>query len=676
MPHFRSWGSGHSSLLRLAVSYLRVALVLALALVFAKPLQASGPAEGFQPVVPEELKMTSEPLVPGAPAIILFRQVDRDDNGTTSHQFNYYRIKILTEEGRKRAVVDIPFFKEQENIVGIHARTIRPDGAILDFDGKVFERPIVKAKGVKLLAKTFTLPDVQVGSIIEYYYTIDLREHLIFDSHWILSEELFTKRANFSLKPFSSSYQQFTCRWSWQELPPGTEAPKEGSDHIIRLEASNIPAFQTEDYMPPENELKSRVDFTYSEGASENDTEKFWKQTGKRLNDRVETIVGKRKTMEQAVTEIVSASDAPEVKLQKIYARVQRLHNSSYEVAKSEQEKKREKQKDAGNVEEIWKRGYADGQRLTWLFLALARAAGLEAYPVWASDRSNYFFNPRILDDSKLDANVVLVKLNGKDLYFDPGAAFTPYGLLPWPETGVLGLRLDKDGGSWVTTMLPPASESRIERHAQMRLLDTGDLEGTLALKFTGLEASTRRVEQRNADDAARKKFLEDQVREYIPAGVEVELTNKPDWNSSSPTLLAEYTLKVPGWSSGAGRRALVPVGLFSATEKHLFEHASRTHPIYFEFPFQRLDDISIDLPLGWKVSSLPSEKKQDGHVIVYSLKAEDAKGTLHIVRSLNVDFLQLETKYYPALRQFFQIVKSQDDQQIVLQPDSAATNN
>ena len=32
---------------------------------------------GFQPVNPEELKMTSEPLAPGAPAIILYRQVDR-----------------------------------------------------------------------------------------------------------------------------------------------------------------------------------------------------------------------------------------------------------------------------------------------------------------------------------------------------------------------------------------------------------------------------------------------------------------------------------------------------------------------------------------------------------------------------------------------------------------------
>ena len=166
---------------------------------------------GFQPVSPDELKMTSEPLAPGAPAIILFRQVERDDNGKTSHEGNYFRIKILNEEGRKYANVEIPFFKENEDVVSVHGRTIRPDGSIANFDGKVFEKNLVRGRGVKVLAKTFTLPDVQVGGIIEYFYTVDLEQHTldlmqyhIYNSNWILSEELFTRKAQFSLKPYTS----------------------------------------------------------------------------------------------------------------------------------------------------------------------------------------------------------------------------------------------------------------------------------------------------------------------------------------------------------------------------------------------------------------------------------------------------------------------------------------
>ena len=104
-----------------------VVLGLAVWLLAAQEAKAG---TGFPPVSPDELKLTSEPQAPGAPAIILYRQVDRDDNGYTSHEDDYLRIKILTEEGRKYGEVEIPFFKEQGTIHSLKARTIRPDGTI------------------------------------------------------------------------------------------------------------------------------------------------------------------------------------------------------------------------------------------------------------------------------------------------------------------------------------------------------------------------------------------------------------------------------------------------------------------------------------------------------------------------------------------------------------------
>ncbi|HLZ39983.1 MAG TPA: DUF3857 domain-containing protein [Candidatus Sulfotelmatobacter sp.] len=633
-------------------------------------------AVGFQPVNPDELKMTSEPKAPGAPAIILFHQVDRDDRGRTAHEDVYFRIKILTEEGRKYADIEIPFFKEQGSVGNIHARTIEPDGSIVPFTGKAFDKSIVKARGVKYMAKTFTLPNVQVGSILEYYYTTDLSENFVFDSRWILSSELFTKDAKFSLRPYTSEYAPIHVHWIWNQLPPGTTPPAEGPDHVISLNASNVPAFQTEDYMPPENELKSRVDFIYTDDVIEKDVDKYWKNLGKKRNGQLEGFIGKHKEMEQAVASIVSPGDSPEVKLQKIYARVQQIRNTSYEVEKTEQEQKRNKEKEPDNVETIWKKQYGNGQQLTWLFLALARAAGFDASGMWLADRRNYFFYPQTMDGRRLDANVVVVKLNGKDVFFDPGAAFIPFGMLPWVETDVQGLKLDKDGGSWLLTSLPDSTQSTIQRKAQLKITDAGDLEGKLTVTYTGLEAAQRRVEERLADDADRKKFLEEEIKESVPAACEVDLTNQPDWKSSSPTLLAEYTLKVPGWVAGAGKRALLPVGLFAAPEKHLFDHAERVHPIYFEFPFQRSDDVSIDIPLGWQISTLPKPAKLDAKAVTYALEAKDDKGTLHLSRVLNVDFLLLPQKNYATLRQIFQIVRTGDEQQVILLPGASTASN
>jgi hypothetical protein len=500
---------------------------------------------------------------------------------------------------------------------------------------------------------------------------------MLFESNWILSDDLFTKKALFTLKPFrGDAYNVFSMRWSWNTLPPGSVAPKEGPDHIVRMEATNIPAFQTEDHMPPAQELKSRVDFIYEEGISEMDATKFWKQFGKKRYGQLESFVNKRSAMDQAVRQIVSPDDPQDVKLRKIYDRVQQIRNTSYEVQKTEQEQKREKEKPAENVADVWKRGYGDGVQLTWLFLGLARSAGFEVYGCWVSSRSQYFFTPVTMQTSKLNTNVVIVKLNGKDIYFDPGGAFTPFGLLPWYETGVDGLRLDKDGGTWIKTTLPQASESRAESVGKLKLSETGDLEGKLTVTYIGLDAMYHRLEERHADEVARKKYLEELVQWRSGSASEVELTNKPDWSNSEMPLVAEFNLKISGWASGAGRRVLIPAAVFTAEEKGVFEHANRVQPVYFEYPHQKIDDVSVELPAGWQVSSVPHAQNQDAHAVAYVLNVEQSSGKLRLTRKLTVDMVMLPPKYYPALRTFFQVVRNGDGEQIVLQPGEIHASN
>src|SRR5260370_3913475 len=161
--------------------------------------------------------MTSMPEAPGAPAVFLYRQVDRNDLGITggcgATEYHCVRIKVFTEEGRKHANVEIPFIRQRTNVSNIRARTVRPDGTIANFDGKVYEQTREKTKGIKYLAKTFTVPDVQVGSIIEYHYNIDFEDYYIFKSYWVVSEEVFTTRALFSLNPYDR--RSWYCQRTW-----------------------------------------------------------------------------------------------------------------------------------------------------------------------------------------------------------------------------------------------------------------------------------------------------------------------------------------------------------------------------------------------------------------------------------------------------------------------------
>ena len=129
---------------------------------------------GWVPIDPDDLKLTDNPLEPGGQAMVLdvWDEVDNKRSTESVH----VRIKVLREEGRRYADIEIPFVEKYEVVEDLRARTVSADGQIQWFDGQVFETDIVRAKRYKLHAKTLTLPGVQVGSVVEYAYRLHWKE--------------------------------------------------------------------------------------------------------------------------------------------------------------------------------------------------------------------------------------------------------------------------------------------------------------------------------------------------------------------------------------------------------------------------------------------------------------------------------------------------------------------
>jgi hypothetical protein len=117
-------------------------------------------------------------------------------------------------------------------------------------------------------------------------------------------------------------------------------------------------------------------------------------------------------------------------------------------------------------------------------------------------------------------------------------------------------------------------------------------------------------------------------------------------------------------------------VGIFGAQEKRMYEHTTRVHPLYFHYTSQKQDDVTIELPLGWKVSNLPKPGNTDAKLLVYTMTADEKNGTLHIARRLKSDLVMLDPKYYPTVRSFYEAVRTGDEEQIVLQPGGTGAGN
>lgn len=618
-------------------------------------------AADWLPISPEELAMKDEPAAPSAPAIYLYRQIDRDDSRYLERV--YVRIKVLTDAGRSAGNVAIRFDRS-EAIKDIEARTIRPDGSIVPFDGTVYDKPVMEGRNVRVMTKTFSLSDVQPGCIVEYRYERRLSTHYIFSSQWIVNADLYTKVAKFSLVPFRG----YTLRATTPAgLPRDTVGPAY-EQGMYTMVTRDVPPFEREEYMPPEDTLKMRVDFAYlTDRIIDKDTATFWTRWGKAANTNIRRYMDRDRAMKDAVAQIVSAADSPEQKLRKIYARVAQVRNLYYERPRSAQETERENPKQNETVADVWKNGYGESNQILLLFVALARAAGFQADPVALSTRDRFLLNEELRNPSQLNGQIAIVQLDGREIDLAPSVPFAPFGTLPWWETGVRGIRLDDSGGRWVTIAVPPASASRLERKATLRLGPDGSLEGTVTVTYSGLGALSRRMDERNEDDPERRRRMEDEVKSELASGGEVTMTSAPDWANAEAPLVAVFDVKVPGWGRRIGTRVLVPVGILDGVNRHLFEHPTRKHAVYFHFLEQVADDVTIQLPTAWKVTSVPPSGGTGIKIAACHWTAAGTADTLTIKREFSIDTLLVPANNYDLLQDFYQTMRKSSDEEAVL---------
>ena len=632
------------------------------------------------PVSPEDLALKDNPASPGSNAMILYRESTlnakyADTDG--DYVGEYIRVKIFNQQGvQDQGDVEIPFLKQFSDVKDIRARTIEPDGSIVEFQGKAFEKSIVKASGYKFLAKTFTLPDVRPGSIIEYKYKLQFQPHYLHSMNWTISSELYTRDARFTIIPYAESdyplvYRQFGL--------PKDAAPAKQTDGSYTMLVHDFPGIVDEPLMLPRQVLEARVEFYYrdtDEPASET-ADHYWNRIGKKWNETLDHFIDKKKVLSEEVARITSPGDSPETKLRKIAARVQQIKDLAMEPEKTAVEIKEEGVKKNSNVEDVLKHGYGNPREIDYLFVGLARVAGFDATEVFIAPRNTNFFYPTMQDSDQIaNDDIVWVNAGGKEYYLDPAAIYYPFGVLPWYETDTKGLRLKKQGGDIVT--VPPAlpSDATIARTADLHLDVNGQASGVIQVDFTGQQAGQLRDENRDADETGRKKTVENEIRGWLPAGSVFDLTKLDHWEDPSATLHAEGTVKIGTVGSIVGHRILVPATVFGVTYAKDFVPQTRSNAIYFSFPSEHIDDVKWQGPDGYKVETVPAAVPETQQVISYGLSVSQQGGTAEVKRRMVIKEIGFDKKYYPALRSFFNTVKSDDNAQIVFESAVTAKNN
>ncbi len=673
-------------------SRVRILLEVLVGFIFLAFSVANCVATDWPPVTPEEKAFTDVAGQPGASAVILERQETGDD--LNNFHSTYKRIKVLTEAGRKYADVELPYNRNDFSISEISGRTIHPDGTVIPFAGKPFDKVLIRGRGIRVHVKAFSLPDVQVGSILDFRYSLRYGDMRVVAPEWTVQDDLYQKKANFKFIPFQGNgsvfiklaHEQIANNVSWSAflppqykpqqhvLPNGRMAARGVASYWVDLDVVDVPAFAEEPFMPPPEILRWRVNFYYLVSGKEED---YWKDQGKYWSKDADNFLGKKKGISEAVAKIVTASDSPEQKARKIYAFVSQLENQSYVPNRPEQEQKALGMKVNAGVEDVLQQRSGDHDDLNRLFVAMLKAAGIPASLMLVPNRDYEIFVPSFLSMSQFSAEIAVAQVDGKDVFLDPGSKFCPYGMTDWRYSGLQGLRqVEGKGAEIKETPLADYSHAVITRFARLKVNDEGRAEGSLGISYYGLEAIERRRQGGRTDDEGRKKLLEDEVKSWLPMDSEVSLSKSPEWDKTEEPLIALFNLKCPIMIN-AGKRELMPLHLFEFNSQPRFSAAQRVNAVYFYYPSREIDEIHLTLPPGMQVENLPSNdtKKLDYAMYKSEQKPEGVNGVF-ARRDLVMGGMAFPPAMYPELKIFYDKVKAGDDQEVVLKAVAREAGN
>lgn len=630
------------------------------------------PVFGFQvewrPVTPEELEMKEPKVEKDADAEAIFWETRLDDRRLSRLTISHYvRLKIFTERGREKfSKVDIPFTKGKK-VENVAARVIKPDGSTVDLKpGDIFEREIAKAGKAKFQAKSFAVPGIDIGVIVEYQYDETIKGDSISGERLRFQRDIPMQKVTYYVRPFEYSALSFV----FFNLPELRFVEDKKHFHVATLE--DVPAEKDEPYMPPSDEVFKWVYLKYTRG-TEGD---MWAITSLIWNTVLKKLSKPNKEVKQLAASLVASAANDEEKIRNIYNYVQKeIRNYSYDNSLTDEEREKIKIRDA---DDVLRQKMGSPIFIDLLFASLARAAGFEVNIVLSGDRSENFFSPsKYPFDNFIEPASIAVKI-GKDWrFFHPGVPYLGFEQLPWYWENVTSMLIGEGGFIWKATPYSTHEKSAAKRTAKLMLNADGSLEGTARIEFTGHQAINRRRDDYRDSPSQREENFRNEIKRRISTAEITDITVE-NFDDNSKPLVYSFKIKIPNYSQKAGRRLLVQPGFFEYGSSSAFSSSDRIYDIYFQYPWSENDEIELTLPKGFTLDAADAPGEVADPQRIGRLKIEMTLDTetnlLKFRRSFHFgghNNIFFHVSNYPALKQMFDQFHQADTHTISIRQQS-----
>lgn len=630
-------------------------------------------------VTKEEISQNKHPKDTSAVAAYLFKKARTYFNYTNDGFMSYteveMKIKIYKKEGYEMADIEIPYYVgyeklKDEKIEILSAYTYNLVDNTIDKQKVTKESKFDDQLNEFWSKKTVSFPNVKLGSIIEIKYKLKTENFNVLPEFQFQYEipvdyaELQTEIPEFYLyKGFVTGFEKVETN---QKMKSKIDVFQNRTRTDLKMTYMQVVTnYKIKDVKPLiEEEHVNNIDNYYGKVLHELETVRMPEEEPKQISKTWEDVVSnifedkdfgyeliKFGYFRGDLDVLIDGLSTDIEKLKAIFSFVQERMNWNkrfgYYTKKGVEEAYKDK---TGNVAEI-----------NMILTSMLRIAGLDANLVLVSTRENgiaFFPNHSIFNYL-----VVSVDLNGETILLDATEKYTDINILPLRALNWEGRSMNPNKVSEEINLMPKKNSLKMV-NVMAEIDENGDTKGKIREQFFDYIALWFRAAFGMSNATSRMDYLEKKH-----AGLEVLIHELANVNDVSKPIIENYTFKSNNEVEIIGDKMFFSPLLFFGTTENPFKQENRLYPIDYNFPYQEKLIISVKIPEGYSIESLPESK-------AFSLP--DGLGSFKYSISHNGNLIQLlcvfeinepliNATYYQELKLFYKKMIDIQSEKVIL---------
>lgn len=641
---------------------------------------------GLGKVTIEDFEIKTEDTSNDHDAIIILNSVDVFFVDFKQYLSFRQRIRIETEEGLEYATNSIQLYSSDsgseslKSMVGSTYNLIDGKVESIELDvNSVFTEDLNEY----YKSKSFTMPDVRVGSVIEFNYVIESPFPLIDDINLqygvpIINLEVgiqfpeyysynvvFNPRAGYKIDFNASDFENSLT----SSLIDASESDDFDSDQKIQqvrlsnkaisFSQQHIPALLPEFLAGDLNNYRAKMIVNLASvnyvgtGKVKKEYGTSWEKVAKTIydSDNFGDEIKQSRFYRKDLEEIIEPSVTDKQKIVEVlsFLKSKVKWNNKYGVYTKD------------GIKDAYKTGSGNVSEVNLLLVSMLREAGIEAYPVLvsSSDSETPIFPTR----EGFDYIVVQATYGDEKVLLDATEKYAGLNLIPLRAANWKGRLIKKDGASeWIK--LTENQKSEEITFLEIALDNDSHAIGNGQKRYSNYMALRARNSNANSTEDELEKYVQNDN-----VGLEVSEVKLEGLEDVDSYLTLRYDVKYKNAVDNVGDKIYVTPLLYEANEENPFKLETRKLPVDLSFPVKTKTIVNIKMPEGYEVESMPENVKimYNDNVGYYKYMSSYANGVISTVATFDLSTSVIQPDGYVAFKKFFEAIVEKDAQKIVL---------